>query len=192
MRGTRPLPPPPPAPRRAGRGSACRGALAPRGLRRSSRSRWPRGDRIHPDPVRREVERRRSGERFDAALRRVVGAHLPVRAVGRERADVDDRARSTGIDEASGDEAGAEEHAREVRADDFVPAFGCLVEQVGHRAREGGVVDQDVDATEGGAGRSDEPFRLGRAADVGGDGDDLAPLAQLGMRVGERRGDRGR
>ena len=69
---------------------------------------------------------------------------------------------------------------------------GVSSRRCGHRAREGGVVDQDVDATEGGPGGSDEPFRLARVADVGGDGDDLAALQQLGSAYRRASGDHGR
>ena len=132
------------------------------------------GDRVDPDPIRREVQRGCDRVKASiAALGRVVGGQVAVRAVGRERADVDDGAGRRRP--RRGRRRPARVHRKTlVRFDRTISSqpFRRHVEDVPRRVGEGRVVDQDVDHGRRRPGpRHEEPLHLVGEADVRGDRD---------------------
>ena len=115
------------------------------------------GDRVHRDPGRRELQRKRPRERDDAALRGRVGGEVRERLDVGGGGDVEDPPTRALLGHAQGRGPAAVEVAVEVRGQESVPVVvGGLDDRAHEQARR--VVDPDVDAAESLHGGVGEPL----------------------------------
>ena len=129
-----------------------------------------------------EGERHHARQLVDAALARVVAGDAGDRGDAVDRAHVDDRA-AAGRRHLARDRLADEERALEVDVDDGVPVGLGDVEELGG-AKDAGVVDEDVDAAEGGDAGGERRVDLAAARDVAGEA--LARAPRGGELGGER------
>src|ERR1700733_445249 len=130
----------------------------------------PRVDAVHPDVVRRELERDALGEHLDAALRGAV-VHLAVFTAGRDDlalhgAEVDDRPAVLLTDHFLGERLSAEKLALQVDIDNAVPLLLRQLQEWRH-GDHAGVVDQVVQPAKPHDCGGNERLHLGLAGHVG-------------------------
>ena len=127
------------------------------------------------DAVRARIERERARHALEAELTGRVGDRVRARHLARDAADVQDPPLLARDHPAQGLPR-AEEAARQVHVDHLAEGVGG--ELVGRtRAREAGVVHQDVDRAVIRDGRVEEPLDLGFVGHVAGHGDRVRDLA---------------
>src|SRR3989441_269156 len=133
-----------------------------------------RSDRVHGDPVGRQLLGDDARQRDHAHLGHAVGRHRRRRDGPGDRGDVDDPPRLP-LDEVGRDRLARQEDRLRVDREGAVPVLLGIVGE-GHPGRSRGprVVDEDVDLTERLAHAVDHRLDVGGAGDVGLHGEDLA------------------
>ena len=105
-------------------------------------------DRVDVDALRRPLVGEQLGQAGDAVLGRGVGRDADAALEGEQRGDVDDRAARPAREGGAGEGLRQEEHRLQVDVDHLVPVGLAEVDGVGP-ADDAGVVDEDVERTEG-------------------------------------------
>ena len=144
-----------------------------------------RADRVDPDAMRTEFQRRGLGEHQQRRLGGGVVAMAGRRIVAFDRGDVDDRARLAGFPRMLDEGADKQERTGDIRRHHGVPVAFRHVGQHLHRLLAG-IVDQDIDAAEMRDRLRDQIGRALARRDVGLAGDSLA--AGRPDRLGDRFG----
>jgi len=130
--------------------------------------------RIHPDPARPEFFRERTGDGIDRCFRGGVDGPAGLRAHGCDGTDVDDASavRAEGFGCFLRDEEKAEHVEIELPMEVFLGHFGQRF-----KVKNPGVIDENIDAAEGGYGFGEKAIDIGFLRDVRLHGDGFAALA---------------
>ncbi|MCY1297236.1 hypothetical protein D9M70_466690 [compost metagenome] len=100
-------------------------------------------------------------------LRGGIRRHADAALEGQHRGDIDDAAGASGRDHVSGCGLRQQKGRLQVDVEHTVPVFLGIVEQVG-AANDAGIVDEDVDAAEGGHDVADRRRRVERPGEIDG------------------------